>query len=112
VAATPAANEIRRKVYGRRAQGDPHRLIIVRYALAVLNSHPKARTKSARRIAARRRQQAMLYGATTTTCIATPRARHISSDFLRCALLAPNMHSMFSRGGVLGVQWATRKDVA
>jgi hypothetical protein len=44
----------------------------------------------------------MLYGATATTCIATPRARHISSYFLRCALLAPNMHSMFSRGGVLG----------
>ena len=52
----------------------------------------------------------MLYGATTTTCIARPRARHISSNFLRCALLAPNMHFTFSRGGVLGVQWATRKD--
>jgi hypothetical protein len=41
-------------------------------------------------------------GATATTCIATPRARHISSYFLRCALLAPNMHSMFPRGGDLG----------
>ena len=38
-----------------------------------------------------------------------PRAGHISSYFLRCALLAPNMHSMFARGGVLGGQWATRK---
>jgi hypothetical protein len=52
----------------------------------------------------------MLCGATATTCIATPRGRHISSYFLRCALLAPNMHSMFSRGGVLGVRRATRKD--
>src|SRR5258707_4401120 len=61
-------------------------------------------------IAARRRQQAMLYGATATTCIAAPRARHISSYFLCCALLAHNMHSMFSRGEVLGVRRATRKD--
>jgi hypothetical protein len=52
----------------------------------------------------------MLCGATATTCIATPRACHISSYFLRCALLAPNMHSMFSRGGVFGVRWATRRD--
>jgi rubredoxin len=52
----------------------------------------------------------MLCGAAATTCIATPRARHISFYFLRCALLAPNMHSMFSRGGVLGVRWRQGKD--
>jgi len=44
----------------------------------------------------------MLYVAMVTTCIAMTRARHISSNFLRCATLAPNMHCMFSRGGVLG----------
>ena len=39
----------------------------------------------------------MLCVVAMTTCIAVTRACHISSNFLRCATLAPNMLGMFSR---------------
>lgn len=52
----------------------------------------------------------MLCDREMTTCVAIRRLRHISSNFLRCALLAPNMPGTFRRGGVLGVRRATGKD--
>jgi hypothetical protein len=83
--------------------------MIVDYAPATFTRTQRRALKSAPRIATRRRQQAMLCGVTATTCIAMPRARHISSYFLRCALLAPNMHSMFRAAGAWGAG-AARKD--
>jgi hypothetical protein len=49
-------------------------------------------------------QQAMVCDAAMTTCIAAARARHTSSNFLRCATLTPNMPGMVSLGGVTWVQ--------